>query len=278
MDISTILLLKIIILSLVESISEFLPISSTLHLLTTDHFLQTGLTKDPFFLTIIQMGSLSALFWYYRGQIKQIINNTLNLKKEGYIVFFNLLNAFIVCSILGLLIKKFHLLDKIFPSAEFNLYSIMAGSLIIVGLMMLAISKKENSGMISTLYQISPLNAYFIGAAQTLSMIPGVSRLGITLVSGICFNLSKQNAINFSFLLALPTFSAASGYEFISLYTNNQIKSEYWVFYLMAFFASLVFSLLLVSKLIKFLNYLPIRFFAYYRFIFAVFILLIFLK
>jgi undecaprenyl-diphosphatase len=258
--------LKIFFLSLVESISEFLPISSSSHLIFADKFfLKSGLINNDFFMIFIQLGSLLALTFYYRSDIKNIFKETSQLKKEGYITFFNLLNAFIVSGIVGFLIKQIVHLDFIYS----------AYALIFFGIMMILLQKRQNYGRIMHLWEIPPLYAFLIGVSQGLSAFPGVSRLGITLIAGILLNLRKDIAIKFSFLLALPTMFAASVYELIKLIVRNEaidLKSN-----IIGFFFSLILSLVFIRPLIFLLQKINIKYFGYYRIIFAT-IILFFLK
>lgn len=265
------LILKIIILGVIEAITEFLPISSTTHLLVADHFLQTGLTNDQFFLTIIQLGALFALLFYYQADIKNILYKTYHRKKEGFISFINLLNAFIISAILGLVIKNY----------IHNNYYLTFYALIILGIVMILITKKEegnNQGKIDELFKINPLIALVIGAAQSLSAIAGVSRLGITLTTGLLFNFKKDIAIKFSFLLALPTMFAASCYELLKIIIHHEINFAHTSYYIIAFASSLLASLAFIKFLILFLTKCNIRFFGYYRLFLAIIIYGIFLR
>jgi undecaprenyl-diphosphatase len=253
---------KIFILSLIESITEFLPISSTSHLIFADKFfLKTELINNDFFSIFIQFGALLALIFYYRNDIKNIFKETWQLKKEGYIPFFNLLNAFVVSGIIGFLIKKTLHLDFIYS----------AYALIFFGIVMIFLQKRQNHGQIMNLWEIPPLYAFLIGISQGLSAFPGVSRLGITLIGGILLNLKKDTAIKFSFLLALPTMLAASSYELIKLIMKNEALDL--TPSLIGFAFSLVLSMAFVKPLIFLLQRINIKYFGYYRIIFATIIL-----
>ena len=255
--------LKIIFLSLIESITEFLPISSTLHLLVVDKFfLHSSLTQNSFFLVSIQSGSLLALLVYYKNDIKRIIIETRKLKKEGYIVTFNLINAFIISGLLALFIKK------TYPELEF-IYS--AYIMISLGFVMVLLSKRQSKGIIENLHEITSLRAFFIGVAQALSVFPGVSRLGATMTSGILLNIEKKNAITFSFLLGIPTMIAGTIYELTKSYSSK--STLFFSESLIAFASSFLFSLLLVTVLIKILVKINIKFFGYYRIIFGTILL-----
>lgn len=260
-------LFKVFILSLIEAITEFLPISSTTHLLMMDKFLlKSNLTENAFFLVFIQLGSLCAIVFYYRNDIKKIFVDTKKLKKEGYIPLFNLINSFLVSIVLGLSFKKF------FSNIDFSCSPYF---LIILGVVMIFLTKRQSTGHIENLHEITPIRAFFIGVAQAFSIFPGVSRLGITLIVGILANLEKKNAIRFSFLLGMPTMFAGTIYELIILYRehNNQYLAEG----IIAFFLTLCFSILIIKIAIKLLTKINIRFFGYYRIILGI-ILLVLIK
>ena len=134
---------KIFILSLIESITEFLPISSTTHLLVADKYLlNSDLTKNAFFLLFIQLGSLCALFSYYWSDIKKIFVETYKLKKEGYVPFFNLFNSFIVSAILALFLKHN-------TNVQHFIYTVY--TLIGIGAIMILLQKKQSRGAIENL-------------------------------------------------------------------------------------------------------------------------------
>jgi undecaprenyl-diphosphatase len=261
-------LFKIFVLSLVESVTEFIPVSSTTHLLIVDKFfLKSHLTENSFFLIFIQLGSLLALFFYYKDDIKRIFVETYKLKKEGYVPFFCLLNSFIVSGVLSLFIKK---TVQNF-SLEYTAYSLIG-----LGFIMILLQRKQDKGVISSLIEITPLRAFFIGIAQAFAVLPGVSRLGITMVSGILLNFTKENAIKFSFLLGIPTMLCGSLYEFIKLFSSDQelmLKES-----LVGFFMTFVLSFFLIKLMIRFLIKTNIKYFGHYRVIFGLILLLVFYK
>lgn len=254
---------KIFILSLIESITEFLPISSTTHLLVADKYLlNSDLTKNAFFLLFIQLGSLCALFSYYWSDIKKIFVETYKLKKEGYVPFFNLFNSFIVSAILALFLKHN-------TNVQHFIYTVY--TLIGIGAIMILLQKKQSRGAIENLMGISPIRSFIIGVSQAFSIFPGVSRLGITMITGISLNIEKKNAIKFSFLLGLPTMLVASIYEFINIITYN--KEIYLIQSFTAFFITFAISLCLIKLMISILICTNIKYFGYYRIIFGLVIL-----
>jgi undecaprenyl-diphosphatase len=136
---------------------------------------------------------------------------------------------------------------------------------------MVLLRKKQSRGTIENLYEISPIRAFFIGMSQALSVFPGVSRLGITMIAGILLGIEKRNAIKFSFLLGLPTMFAGTIYELITTYSSGStihIQDS-----LEAFFFTFCFSILFIKILISILTNLNIKFFGYYRIILGTIIL-----
>lgn len=259
------LLFKVFLLSFLESITEFIPVSSTAHLILLDSFLKTNLLCDNFFLVIIQLGALFALIFYYKKDIYQILNDTFQCKKEGYIVVFNLFNAFLVTAIFGFVIKG------LLSYFSFNNLNLIFYNSIIFGVIMILIHKKN--GIVDELYKITPMNAFIIGLSQAFSVIPGVSRLGITMIFGILLNLKKENNIKFSFLLGIPTMLSASFYELVKLFLRKEDAIlNLNIIYIFAFFSSFIISFLIINLMMKILLKINIRYFGYYRMIFAIFI------
>ncbi|MGI0405800.1 undecaprenyl-diphosphate phosphatase [Helicobacter himalayensis] len=193
-----------IILGLVEGLTEFFPISSTGHMILVSSVL--GLKQDDFLKTFeiaVQLGSiLAVLFLLYRRLM------------QGIDIWIKLTIGFVPTGICGLLLHK-HI------KALFDGY-IVAIMLILGGIVFLLIEyrHKGKEYAVNEISQISFKQAFFIGLAQCLAMIPGTSRSGATIVGGLLLGLNRRVAAEFSFLLALPTMFAATGYD---VYKNLHI-------------------------------------------------------
>ncbi|NVJ86505.1 MAG: undecaprenyl-diphosphate phosphatase [Algoriphagus sp.] len=204
-------LFQSIIIAIIEGLTEFLPISSTGHMILASTAM--GIHDDEFvktFEVFIQLGAILAIALMY---IKRFF--------RGLKIYFKLLAAFIPTAIVGLLaydIIKGYLFNPVVVSV----------SLILGGVILILIDKKvvNQTSHLSEVEDISYKNAFFIGLFQCLSMVPGTSRAAATIIGGVFNGLDKKQATEFSFLLAVPTMMAAGGYDLIKsdlAFTQEQI-------------------------------------------------------
>jgi len=241
------------ILGIVEGITEFLPVSSTGHMILVDKLLSIPQTD---FLTsfeiIIQLGAIAAVALIYR--------NTL-LKKR--FLWKPLAYAFIPTVIVGFIfytIVKHILLESAF---------VVVCSLAIGGIAFLVIERivQKRKTPTTTLESITPKQALYIGLGQTISMIPGVSRSAASIFSGLIVGLSKEAAVEFSFLLAIPTMIAATGYDILK--TPFQITPTTITLLSVGLATSFITALFAIKLFIGFVknhSFLP---FAIYRIVLA---------
>lgn len=202
-----------IILSIVEGISEFLPISSTGHMILASSFLklqETDFVKS--FEIIIQFGAILAVLTLYW---KKLLMN-----KETFI---RVCMAFIPTAIVGLVLYKF--IKNVLLGNPW----IVVWSLIIGGIVLLLVEKfhKESEHHKASITDISLMQAFWIGCAQSLSIIPGVSRAAATIVGALLLDIKREPAVEFSFLLAIPTMAAATGLDLLKSgkhFTGNQYE------------------------------------------------------
>jgi undecaprenyl-diphosphatase len=193
-------LLEAIVLALIEGLTEFLPVSSTGHMILAASFMK--LQNDEFlksFEIIIQLGAILAIALMYVRRFLQ-----------GLQIYYKLLVAFIPTAIIGFLA---------YDIIKTNLFNplVVSISLIMGGIILIWVDKKVEKQItsVTTLESIPYKNAFFIGLIQCLSMIPGTSRAAATIIGGVFNKLDKKQATEFSFLLAIPTMFAASGYDLI---------------------------------------------------------------
>lgn len=198
-----------VLLGVVEGLTEFLPVSSTGHLILTSHLL--GIKQTPFEKTFditIQLGAILAVVFIYREKLVR----SIELWKK-------LIAAFIPTGILGLFLH--HYVEKLFNSLVVSSMLILWGVIFI--LVELLHNEKEHH--VSDPEKISYLKAIGIGLFQSLAMVPGTSRSGATIIGGMLLGMKRPAATEFSFLLAIPTMFAATGFELFknlsSLNTGN---------------------------------------------------------
>lgn len=207
------------IYGLVEGITEFLPISSTGHLVLVDHWLQdkadqrSEQVKDAVFayLIVIQGGAILSVAWLYRAYIASILMGLLGRSKEGRSLALLVFSAFLPAVALG------PLLDDFIESSLLGLLPI-ATALILGSLLMLWVEKKKGSQepQVGSLDAMSKKSAFIIGLLQCVAMWPGTSRSMMTIVGGYLVGLSRVHAAEFSFLLGLVTLSSAAAYKVLT--------------------------------------------------------------
>ena len=234
--------LHVLVLSIVEGITEFLPVSSTGHLILTSKIL--GIETTDFLKTFeiaIQLGAIMAVVVLY---FKRFLTDFDLYKK--------LLIAFIPTAIVGFVLYPF---IKGFLLGSFSITLI---SLFLGGLILVFFNKENVKGK-----EIGFKEAFLIGAFQSVSVIPGVSRAAATIIGGLLVGLNRRKATEFSFLLAVPTMLAATGYD---IYKSSSIlNSQNLPSLAMGFALSFVFALLAVKLLIGYVEKHDFKVFGVYR-------------
>ena len=198
-------LLHALILGLVEGITEFLPISSTGHLILAGSLLGFNDERAGVFFVAIQTGAMLAVVWEYRARFFCIDVD----------LYRNLVVAFIPAAVLGLLFSKY------IKSVLFHPVPV-ALAFIVGGIVILLVDGKERPSRIQATKQMTWLDALKVGIAQCFALIPGTSRSGATIIGGMLFGLSRPAATEFSFFLAVPTLCAAGAYD---LWKNRALFS-----------------------------------------------------
>lgn len=262
-----ILALKAIIMGLVEGFTEFLPISSTGHLILAGSLLNFTGEKVKVFEIAIQAGAIFAVMWEYRARIGAVLAGLGKDPKANKFTL-NLVVAFIPAAVLGLAFNKM-IKEKLFAPVPVALAFIL-GALVILWVER---TTKARSGpaRIESVDDMTMLDALKIGCAQALALIPGTSRSGATIIGGMLFGLSRKAATEFSFFLAIPTLLAATVY---SIYKERALLSlaDVPLFGIggVAAFAS---AFLCVRWLLRYISSHDFSAFAWYRIAFGLFIL-----
>lgn len=257
------MLLKALILGIVEGLTEFLPISSTGHLILAGDLLNFNDEKGKLFEIVIQSGAILAVVWEYRERILRVIGG-LGRDRLSNRLTLNLAIAFMPLAVLGLLLKK---------TIEAHLFQPVPVALafIIGGFLILWAEKREHTITVMTVDDIRPFDALKLGFAQALALIPGTSRSGATIIGGLFLGLSRKAATEFSFFLAIPTLFAAT---FYSLYKERALLNvndlDIWV---VGFVAAFVSAFLCVRWLLKYVSSHDFTPFAWYRLAFGFIVL-----
>ncbi len=258
-----ILLLKALILGVVEGLTEFLPISSTGHLILAGDLLNFNDDRGKLFEIVIQSGAILAVVWEYRVRIFNVLT-TLGRNRYANRLVLNLLIAFMPLAVLGLLFKKVieaHLFKPVPVALAF-----IVGAFVI-----LWAERRQHTIHIHTVDDIRPLDAFKLGLAQACALIPGTSRSGATIIGGLFFGLSRQAATEFSFFLAIPTLFAATAYN---LYKERALlNADDLGMWAVGFVAAFVSAFLCVRWLLRYISSHDFTFFAWYRIVFGIVVL-----
>lgn len=255
--------LAALLLGIVEGLTEFLPISSTGHLIVVGDLIGfTGETAKVFEI-VIQLGAILAVCWDYRARLLGAARGIGREPAANRFVLM-LFVGFLPAAILGLM---FH---GIIKSILFNPITV-ATALIVGAFVILWVEKRAAHPRISEVDQMRWPDALKIGFAQALAMIPGTSRSGATIMGGLYFGLSRKAAAEFSFFLAIPTMFAATAYD---LYKNWALLSVHDLpIFAVGFVAAFVAAMWAVKGFIRYVAHHSFAVFAWYRIAFGLLVL-----
>jgi undecaprenyl-diphosphatase len=202
-----ILLGKALILGVVEGLTEFLPVSSTGHLILVGDLLHFNDEKGKIFEIVIQCGAILAIVWEYRAKFVGIVSGLFSDRSAQRFVL-NLAVAFVPLAVLGLLFGK-AIKATLFKPVP------VAIAFVVGALVILWAERREHRIKVESVDEMTWKDALKVGVAQCFALIPGTSRAGSTIIGGLLFGLSRRAATEFSFFLAVPVLFAASGYELL---------------------------------------------------------------
>ena len=250
------ILLKALVLGIVEGLTEFLPISSTGHLILAGDLLDATGERWNVFNIVIQTGAMLAVVWEYRARFFKIDVN----------LYRNLIVAFIPAAVLGFLFSKY-IKSYLFHAVPVALAFIVGGIVIL-----LVERNPRQTHRVETAQAMTWLDALKVGIAQCFALIPGTSRSGATIIGGMLFGLSRKAATEFSFFLAVPTLIAAGLYD---LWKNRALLSAadvpvFGVGSVVAFISAFV----VIRWLIRYVANHDFRWFAWYRIAFGLVVLI----
>jgi len=258
------LLLHALILGIIEGLTEFLPVSSTGHLILAGELLGFNDDKGKVFEIAIQFAAILAVVWEYRARLGHALVSATSEPASRRLAI-NLFVAFLPAAVLGFLFLK-----------QIKLYLfnpiVVASALIIGGVLILWAERRKHVIRAETIDDMTWRDALKVGFAQALAMIPGTSRSGATIIGGLFFGLSRKAAAEFSFFLAIPTMFAATSYD---VYKNWHLFSADDIgLFAVGGAASFISALLAVRGLIRFISRHDFTVFAWYRIVFGMLVLL----
>ena len=235
--------LEVFILAFIEGLTEFIPVSSTGHLILTSAAL--NIPNSDFikaFNVIIQFGAILAVVYVYWKKLKW-----------DYEFYKNVTLAFIPTAILGFLFKN--KVDELMESTAVVAYALIVGGLVLIWIDSLFKNRPNK--------ELNSKSSLLIGVFQSIAMIPGVSRSAATIIGGQVFGLTREKAAEFSFILAIPTLGAATVYKLWKI--RDIIESQHLMNLSLGVFLSFIFSVLAIKFFISFVTKYGFKLFGYYR-------------
>ncbi|MGB6105338.1 MAG: undecaprenyl-diphosphate phosphatase [Pusillimonas sp.] len=275
---STWFMLKALFLGLVEGLTEFIPVSSTAHLLLIGNWIDFSSSSDKVFEVVIQFGSILAVIWIFRARLWQLIHGSLTGVRSEVMFARNLAIAFLPAAVIGALAIKY--IKMLFHHPAVFVFTLIVGGVIMLWVERKPQYAKHSAGRqpepagpddsrasqlatAHSLEQITWKQALVVGFAQCLAMVPGTSRSGATIISGMMAGIQRKTATEFSFFLAMPTMLAATVYD---LYRNMGALTETEMTGIaVGFVAAFVSALVVVRAVLRFVSKRTYRPFAWYR-------------
>jgi undecaprenyl-diphosphatase len=259
------LLWKAAVLGLVEGATEFIPVSSTGHLILVSHWLDLQDERAKTFDIFIQLGAILAIVWLYRARLWQVVRSASTDTRSRRFLG-NLLIAFLPAAVVGFLAHGW-IKEQLFRPL------VVAVALVLGGIIILLIEHWSPRSTISDVDGVRPPTALGIGLAQVLSLIPGTSRSGATILGGYALGLTRLAATEFSFFLAVPVMLAATLFDLLKSWST--LGPADIPMFLVGFVVSFVSAVIVVRGFLKYVSTHSFRAFAWYRIGFGILVLLI---
>lgn len=285
-------ILKSIVLGIIEGITEWLPVSSTGHMILVDELLHLDQSKSfmDMFLVVIQLGAILAviiLFWnklwpfhlkskqiepFFKSEKNNWFQKFCNdyIYVDRFILWFKILLASVPAAILGLLFD-----DQIdaMLTGDSRAY-VVAGALIIYGILFIIIENLKVKGKIEDLGSLSYKTALFIGLIQCLALVPGTSRSGSTILGAMILGLTRTAAAEFSFFLSVPAMVGGSGIKVLQYFADgNSFTGEQFLILIVGMAVAFIVSVLAIKFLLSFIRKNDFKVFGYYRIILGIIVI-----
>lgn len=262
------MIFQAILLGIIEGLTEFLPISSTGHLIVAENMIGYKDTAE-LFTVVIQVGAIFAVIWHYRKQLIKITQGLLKGEKASKRFWMNWIIATIPAGIMGVLLAS--------KLSDFATLPIIAAALLIGGILILIIEKYHkppvNTGQ-PKLDSLTPMQSIKVGCYQALSLIPGVSRSGATIMGGIMTGLDRVTATTFSFYMSIPVLLLAGAYKLLKDGDQISTVTGGTSAVIAGTITTFIVSLLAINWLLKYVSGHSFKIFAYYRIVFGLLIFL----
>ncbi len=265
-------IVKVVLLSLVEGLTEFIPVSSTGHMIIVEQFLRLSENKQfvNAFEIIIQLGAILSVVVYYWHKIWPFSPKLSPRKrKEIIIMWIKIIVAVLPAVVLGLLF------DDVIDEHLFNPMTVSV-MLVVYGILLIWLeSGKKRKEKYKTISELPILTAVEIGIFQCLAMVPGTSRSAATIIGGVLLGLNRVLATEFSFFLAIPTMLGATLLKIIKI--GSGLGGYEWFLIALGFILSFVFAYGVIKIFMNYIKKHDFKIFGYYRIIVGILILILFL-
>ena len=265
-------IVKVVLLSLVEGLTEFIPVSSTGHMIIVEQFLKLSENKQfvNAFEIIIQLGAILSVVVYYWHKIWPFSPKLSSQKrKEIIIMWMKIIAAVLPAVVLGLLF------DDVIDEHLFNPMTVSV-MLVVYGILLIWLeSGKKRKEKYRTISELPILTAVEIGIFQCLAMVPGTSRSAATIIGGVLLGLNRVLATEFSFFLAIPTMLGATLLKIIKI--GSGLGSYEWFLIALGFVLSFIFAYGVIKVFMNYIKKHDFKIFGYYRIIVGIIILILFL-
>ena len=253
------LLLDAIVLGLVEGATEFIPVSSTGHLIIAGEWLGQTDARAKTFDIFIQLGAILAIVWLYRVRLTTALLAARNDPRSRRL-FVNLGIAFLPAAAVGFLIHDW-IKERLFNPV------VVAAALVVGGVIILLVERWKPRTTVAEVGDLSPATALGVGLAQVLSLVPGTSRSGATIIGGYALGLSRTAATEFSFFLAIPVMFAATLYDLFK--SRDTLVAADAGFFAVGFAVAFLSALVVVKAFLTFVSRHSFTAFAWYRIVFG---------
>ncbi|MFM0501890.1 undecaprenyl-diphosphate phosphatase [Paraburkholderia caffeinilytica] len=261
---------KALILGVVEGLTEFLPVSSTGHLIVAGSLLNFTDEHAKTFDVVIQLGAILAVCWEFRRRIGSVVVGLPN-RPDARRFTLNVIIATIPAVVLGLLFEK-AIKEALFSPVPVA-FALVAGGVVILWAEARQRARGDTAARVQNVDDLSPLDALKVGFAQCFALIPGMSRSGSTIIGGMLFGLERRVATEFSFFLAIPIIFGATAYE---LYKDWHLLSvDALGTFALGFVAAFISAFACVRWLLRYIAAHDFTVFAWYRIGFGLLILLV---
>ena len=256
--------LSALILGIVEGITEFLPISSTGHLIIVNQFVGFSEQFTNMFDVVIQLGAILSVVVYFRKRLIPSRQNYFSMNRKIFDLWKKTIVAVVPALAIGALVGDY-IEERLFNT------TVVALALIVGGIILVYIEKRKPLNRITSVDHLTYKTALLIGFIQCLAMIPGTSRSAATIIGAMLLGASRVVAAEFSFFLAIPTMVAASGYTLLK--SGSMLSSHEFLIVAVGFIVSFVVAWLVIAGLMNYISKRDFKPFGYYRIVLGIIVL-----